>query len=105
MTMVVIARFWPSYLRQITRGNVQRHWVIHLHALVYSGWMVLLMTQVILVFQRQIRVHRAFGRVGIAYGVLVLLMGLVVSVVATVLHVSSGEWNLDRGAAFLALPR
>jgi hypothetical protein len=42
--------------------------------------------------------------VGIAYGVGVLLLGLVATIVAPLARVASGEWTLDRAASFLILP-
>ena len=103
MIAIVIAGFWP-YFSAAGRSDVPRPWVIHLHAAVYSGWMVLFLTQVMLVWRRRSDVHRRLGRVGIGYGVVVLLLGLVAAIVATVRHVAVGEWTLDQGAGFLLLP-
>ena len=103
MIATVIAGFWP-YFRDIGRSDVARPWVIHLHGLVFSGWMVLLLTQVLLVLRRRTDLHRRLGRAGIAYGVLVLLLGLVASIVAPLAHVAAGEWTLDQAASFLILP-
>jgi len=51
-----------------------------------------------------VRMHRRVGSVGIAYGALVLGIGLVVSFVAPVLHVRAGDWTVDRAAGFMLLP-
>ncbi|MNC85830.1 hypothetical protein D3C83_14440 [compost metagenome] len=59
------------------------------------------MAQVILAARGQIRRHRQVGRYGIAYGWLVLAMGLVAGPAAGVLHVRAGEWTADRAAGFL----
>jgi len=60
--------------------------------------------QAALVTLGRVRLHRQMGSVGIGYGALVLVMGLVVTFVAPVLHVRAGEWTVDRAAAFLILP-
>jgi hypothetical protein len=104
MTSFVIAGFWPYFGRLFAGVVAQRHWIIHLHAVVFSGWMVLLLVQVTLVHRGRTALHRKVGRLGIAYGALVLVMGVVASLVAPVLHVSSGEWTRDRAAAFLIVP-
>jgi hypothetical protein len=104
MTLIALAGFWPSYFGRILSGGVQRHWIIHLHALIFSGWLLLLMAQVLLVFRRRTALHRRLGRFGIVYGGLVLLMGLAASIASPVLHIRAGEWTLDRAATFLIYP-
>src|SRR5262249_15491753 len=101
---VVVRGFWPSYFGLLLRGDVRRPWVIHLHGAVFSGWMVLLLAEVALGAGGHERLHRRVGNVGIAYGTLVLGIGLVVSFVAPVLHVHAGEWTVDRAAGFLLAP-
>jgi hypothetical protein len=78
--------------------------VIHLHGLVFVGWMALLVTQVYLAATGRIRMHRSLGAIGIAYGFLVLAMGLVVSIAAPVMHFKAGEQPLDQAAGFLIIP-
>lgn len=109
MTLVLIAMvargFWPTYYGPLTRGTFTgRHWFIHLHGAIFTGWMALLLTQVVLVATGRVRAHRRLGTFGIAYGALVLIVGSIVSVVAPVLHVRAGEWTLDAAASFLILP-
>jgi hypothetical protein len=103
MTGIVLIGFWPFY-STLFRGGAGSHWVIHLHAAVFSGWMVLLFTQVTLVFQRRTRLHQRLGRFGILYGLLVLLLGVAVTFAASAQHVAAGRSTLDEMAAFLILP-
>ena len=104
LSAMVIRGFWPSYFGPLLSGGASRPWVIHVHGAVFTGWMVLLVAQVSLVATGRVRLHRRVGNVGIAYGVLVLVIGLVVSFAAPVLHVHAGEWTVDRAAGFLLLP-
>ena len=103
MIAMVLVGFWP-YFRNIGSNAPERPWLIHVHAAVYSGWMVLLLTQVVLVWRRRSDLHRRLGPFGIAYGVGVLVLGLVATIVAPLAHVASGAWSLDRAASFLILP-
>lgn len=104
MALVALTGFWPSYFGRLLSGALDRHWIIHLHAAVFSGWLVLLMTQVLLVFRRRTAQHRRLGRFGIGYGVFVLVMGLAASITSPVLRIRAGEWTLERAAKFLIYP-
>src|SRR5262245_26547868 len=101
---MVVRGFWPSYFGPLLSGGVTRPWIIHLHGVIFVGWMTLLLAQVSLVVMGRVRLHRRVGNIGIAYGVLVLVIGLAVTFVAPVLHVRAGEWTLDRAAGFILLP-
>jgi len=103
MSAIVLLGFWPYYAG-LFRGGTGAHWLIHLHALVFSAWMVLLVAQVVLVFRRKVGLHQRLGRTGIVLGLLVLGMGLVVSFAAPAQHVLTGRATLDEAAAFLMLP-
>ena len=98
MAALVLIGFWPSYYGALLRA---RPAVIHVHGAVFTGWMVLLVAQVVLAWRGRVQMHRRVGRWGIAYGVLVLIMGVVVGIAAPVMHVNAGEWTRERGAGFL----
>jgi hypothetical protein len=103
MVAIVVTGFWPSYFGPMLRGNIARPMVIQLHGLVFLGWMALLALQVTLAARGRIQLHRRIGRWGIAYGCLVLVMGLAAGLAAPVQHVAAGEWSRDRGAGFLLI--
>ena len=97
----VLWGFWPSYYGRLGREAVVRPLVIHAHGAVFAGWLALLVLQISLVVTGHVRWHRRVGRLGIAYGLLVLSMGLVVSFAAPVLHMRAGEMTLDAAAESL----
>lgn len=102
--MVVIG-FWPSYYGpMLGGGGTSRAWVMHLHGAIYSGWLLLLLLQVFLAATGRVAAHRRIGTVGIGYGAAVLVIGLIVSFAAPVMHIRAGEWTVDRGAGFMILP-
>lgn len=104
MTILIGWGFWPSYYGPLVRGVAQTPTILHIHGAIFAGWMALLIVQATLAANGRIRAHRALGKVGIGYGVLVLLMGLLVSFVAPVMHVHRGEWTIDEAAAFSLIP-
>jgi hypothetical protein len=101
MVAIMVVGFWPSYFGPMLRGDIDRPAVIQAHGIIFVGWMALLMTQVAFAARGRIDLHRRVGRYGIAYGWLVLAMGLIVGPAASVIHIRAGEWTRDRGAAFL----
>ena len=103
MVGVMVAGFWPTYFGRLLRGDIARPLVVQIHGLVFVGWMTLLVAQVVLAWRGRVQMHRRVGRWGIAYGLLVLLMGVIVGIAAPVMHVRAGEWTQNRAAGFLLI--
>jgi len=102
---LVAKGFWPSYYGSLVSGPATpRPWVMHLHAAIFTGWMLLLLLQVLLIAVGRVAAHRRVGTIGIGYGVLVFAIGMVVSFTAPIAHIQAGEWSLDRGAGFMIFP-
>lgn len=104
MPVMVIVSFWQIYFGPLLRGDADRPWLYHLHGAVFLGWMALLVTQATLVSRGRTRLHRRVGAFGIAYGALVLALGLAIMFFAASMHMASGAWDRDSAAAFLLLP-
>src|SRR5688572_32321 len=91
---LVLRGFWPSYFGPLLTGPpAVRPVVMHLHGMVFSGWMVLLVVQVLLVARRRVALHRTLGLASVGYAVLLTGLGLWVSFSAPVAHVRAGEWS------------
>jgi hypothetical protein len=102
---LVLRGFWPSYFGPLLSGRpAVRPLLMHLHGVVFSGWMVLLVVQILLVARRRVALHRTLGLVSVGYAVLLIGLGLWVSISAPVAHVRAGEWSRDQAASFLLLP-
>ena len=104
MTILIGIGFWPSYYGPLIRGAARTPAILHLHGVVFIGWMALLILQTTLAARGKIRAHRALGNIGIGYAIVLWLMGVLVSFVAPVMHVNAGEWTVDRAAGFLPTP-
>jgi hypothetical protein len=104
LLVMVVVGFWPTYFGPLLGERVARPWIMDFHGAVFTGWMVLLLAQVSLAATGRLRIHRQLGNVGIAYGTLVLALGLVVTFFAPAQHVQAGEWTMDEAAGFLLLP-
>lgn len=103
LSAIVFAGFWPYFkvLFQFSIPDV--HWIIHIHAAIYVGWMVLLFTQARYIYSGNIGAHIKLGNFGIKYGYLVLAIGIIVAFAGPVINVSSGRMTLDQGGSFLLL--
>ena len=68
------------YLRSYT-GLPPLSAAIHLHAVIYSVWMVLFAVQTSLVATKRVGVHRTLGMASIALGIAMIVVGLVAGVI------------------------
>jgi hypothetical protein len=100
---IVFVGFGPTFFDLLVRGT-KRSWIVHVHGIVYVGWLALLIGQSVLAARGRIALHRRVGAFGIGYGVLVWVVGVFVSFALPVMHVTAGEWTVDRAASFLTIP-
>jgi hypothetical protein len=76
MGLIAVVGFWPTYFGPLVFGTISQPLLIHLHATVFTGWLVLFLTQVVLAASGRVAWHLRLGRIGIGYGVLVVIVGL-----------------------------
>ena len=97
---IVAWGFWRTYYAQpFARGDLPA--IVHVHAAVFSVWVLLLVAQAAVVAAGNVRLHRRLGAAGMAYGALVFAVGVLVSVGAPALRVSSGFYPLDVGGVIV----
>jgi hypothetical protein len=90
--------FWATYYAPLLAGGVDRPWIVHLHAAVFSVWVIVLVAQAAVVVAGNVSLHRRLGNAGMVYGAIVLAVGLAVSVGAPALRIRAGEFPLEVGA-------
>jgi len=95
---IVAWGFWRSYFRPLLDGSADRPWLVHLHAAVFVGWVLLLVLQAGLAAAGRVDTHRRIGTAGMIYGSLVFLAGVLVSVGGPALRVRNGEFGLETAA-------
>jgi len=81
MACLAIVGFWPKYFGPLVLGTLVQPLLIHLHATVFTGWLVLFFLQAYFAATKRIRLHLAMGKVGIWYGVLLIIVGLTTGVI------------------------
>jgi hypothetical protein len=104
LASIAVVGFWPTFFGPALRGRFPNPTVVEIHALIFVGWLMLLLAQVVLAARGRLEAHRRVGRWGIAYGFLIVAMGLIVAVAAALLHTRAGDFSLDEAAQFLAIP-
>jgi hypothetical protein len=80
MALIVAVGFWPTYYGPLVRLTLAQPPLIHVHAIVFTGWLALFSTQAVLAANGRLRWHVRLGRIGIAYGVLLVIVGLTTGV-------------------------
>jgi hypothetical protein len=93
---IVAWGFWKTYYSQApARADLPA--IVHVHAVVFSIWVLILVAQAAVVVAGNVRLHKQIGAAGMLYGALVFSVGLLVSVGAPVLRVRSGFYPLEVG--------
>jgi len=77
--VMVAIGFWPSYFGVFLTGTPDVSALIHVHAAVYVGWLVLFIVQVALAATGRIALHMRLGNWLMAYGLLLVVAGLMAS--------------------------
>ncbi|NBC66129.1 MAG: hypothetical protein GVY07_10815 [Bacteroidetes bacterium] len=125
LMLFVILGFGSTYGRQLVLGLeisghnfVETDWVVHIHAIVFMGWMTLLLTQTVLVSRAKTQKHMTLGKLlgGVLALAVVIAGNLIIykkiqSAVSeglitwaewrTILYVEAPSWYLLLGFGFL----
>ena len=76
IALMAAVGFWPTYFGPLLRGTLQTVPVIHFHATVYSGWLLLFIVQIVFASTGRLALHRKLGKVGIYYGFGLVVVGV-----------------------------
>ena len=81
MALIAVVGFWPRYFGPLVFGTLVQPLLIHIHATIFTGWLLLFFLQAYFAATKRIRLHLAVGKVGIWYGVLLIIVGLTTGVI------------------------
>ena len=76
MLVLVVAGFGPSYYFAGAFRAPLPSMIIHLHGAVFSGWMVLLITQIWLASSGRVAIHKRLGMAGMVMTAVMLVLGV-----------------------------
>lgn len=81
MAFFVFGGFGMTYLAPLASGTFPpAPPVVHFHGIFYFGWMVLLVTQSLLVNVKNVRMHRSLGTFGIALATGLVFFGALITI-------------------------
>ena len=109
MALIAVTGFWATYFGPLVQGSIDQPLLIHVHAAVFTGWLVLFLVQSALAATGHVLWHLQLGRIGIWYGVLLVLVGLYTGVSRSADLVAAGApgtgllWAATADMAFFAV--
>jgi hypothetical protein len=103
---LAVAGFWPQYFSVVAGrapAETARFWLIHLHAALFTGWLLLYISQATLIMTGRARVHFRMGPWLAGYGFAVAAIGVCASgLLAHRLGVRENDF--EAAAAFVFFP-
>ena len=98
---IAVTGFWTTYFGPLFRGKPDQPMLLHVHAAVFVGWLVLFLAQAVFASMRRMKAHLAIGRIGIGYGVLLVAVGVWTTISRSAHHLRTG--GDGEGLLFVAL--
>jgi len=103
---LAIAGFWPQYFSAAmgrTPAVTARFWLIHLHAALFTAWLLLYISQAALIMTGRARVHLKMGPWLAAYGFAIAAIGLYAAALLAQ-RLGQRENDFEAAAAFVFFP-
>lgn len=106
MLALALAGFWPQYFSAVTGRTPQattQFWLIHLHAALFTVWLLLYVSQATLIMTGQARIHVKMGPWLAAYGFAIAAVGLYTAGLLAN-RLGQRENDFEAAAAFVFFP-
>lgn len=106
MLVLAIGGFWPQYFSAIVGRTPQattQFWLIHLHAALFTTWLLIYISQATLIMTGYARVHLKLGPWFAAYGFIIALVG-VYAAGALARRLGVRKHSFEEAAAFVFFP-
>ena len=107
MAVIILATVCIGFARSYYLAGVFRaplpNLLVHIHGAVFTLWIVLLITQTLLVAGHRVDLHRRLGLLGLAVACLMVILGVMVATDSMARHFAPGEVGVSQ-KAFYAVP-
>jgi uncharacterized membrane protein len=95
----ILGGFVPEIVQHVAQHKPPFPLIVHVHGVVFLGWLVLLTTQVLLIRRRRADLHRKLGIAAMGLAVLMVIVGP-----ATAYYMQRSHWGTpDSDPPFLAI--
>jgi uncharacterized membrane protein YozB (DUF420 family) len=84
--IAILAGFLPDMIRHANSGEPAYRAIIHVHAIAFMAWLVLLSVQVVLVRSGRLATHRALGIAGAVLALAMIVLGPWAGIVSEQVH-------------------
>ena len=78
--VTILAGFANTYVPKVATGEPALSYIIHVHAAVFTGWLVVFVAQTTLVLTRRVPVHRRVGAAAVVLAALMVVVGVVTAI-------------------------
>ncbi|MCH8316749.1 MAG: hypothetical protein IIA64_12325 [Planctomycetes bacterium] len=91
MVALVVVGFWPTYYGPLLSGTFDLKPIIEIHAVVFSGWIVLFVAQTFLVYTGRLKWHRKVGWFAVGYATLMVAVVITALAMRFSDHMAAGD--------------
>jgi hypothetical protein len=100
--LIAFLGFTPTYWAPLAMGTLNEAPIVHLHALLFTGWTLFFIVQTGLVASGRTARHRELGLLGISLATAMLFVGLAAAINSVEAHLAAGAG--DRARGFMIVP-
>jgi hypothetical protein len=101
--LIAVAGFWPTYFGPLLAGTLQTLPMIHIHAAVFVGWILLVIAQAALAATGKWALHVKIGHIGMVYGLLLILVGVATGFTLFAARIAAGHIQEAQDRLFVPL--
>lgn len=78
--LAILSGFAYNNMQKFVAGRLTYPWIVHIHALVFTGWLVFFTAQLVLVHRGQVSAHRRLGMFGAGLAALMVVLGVMTAI-------------------------
>jgi hypothetical protein len=97
----IVMGFGPTVKGDLTGQSPFPHWIVHVHALAFTAWLVLFTTQIWLIRSRRLDIHRRLGMSATVLVPVMVFLGLATTIVSRRVNFAAGNTEM---LAFMIVP-